>query len=155
MNHLYLFTLEVVPLEEGRIYDDLPSHLTLMSRFLSTLTFHDLTELAQPLFEATDPIELVLGPTIELGPKKVRAHIVSGASEQKLHEYIRALLEKTRVAFQYPEFIGTNHKAHVTKRENVDFSPGSRLVSSAAYLIEVVGGKRVIRSKFAIGAAGV
>lgn len=33
--HLYLFTLEVAPLEIGMTYNPLPSHLTLVSRFFS------------------------------------------------------------------------------------------------------------------------
>jgi hypothetical protein len=114
-----------------------------------------LADLVRPLFESGNYVELTFGPTIELGPKKVIAHMVSSAGEQKLHDDIRVVLEKLKVVFQYPEFIGANHKAHVTKREDVDFPPNSRLISSAAYLIEVVDGKRVIRSKFAIGTAGV
>jgi hypothetical protein len=153
MKHLYLFTLEIVPLEVGRVYDDLPSHLTLMSRFLSDAPYGELVDLVGPIFESYNHVELTFGRTAELGPKKVIAHMVSSAGERKLHEDIRALLERLKADFQYPEFIGANHKAHVTKREDVDFSPESKLVSSAAYLIEIVDGKRVIRSKFAIGAA--
>jgi hypothetical protein len=151
MKHLYLLTLEIVPLEVGKIYDDLPSHLTLMSRFLSDLPPEKLASLTQPLFATTDRIELAFGPTVELGPKKVRAHMVNGAGEQKLHDNILEILEKADVSFQYPQFIGINHKAHVTQRENVDFPPTSQLASQAAYLIEVVDGKRVVRSKLAIG----
>jgi len=150
MNHLYLFTLEIVRLEVGRIYNDLPSHLTLMSRFLSNLDPKELTHLARPIFESTNHIQLLFGPTIRLGPKKVTAHMVSSVGEQKLHSTVKMLLETVGVTFQYPEFIGVHHKAHVTQREGVDFSSNSRLVSSAAYLIEVVNGKRVIRSQFAL-----
>jgi len=35
----------------------------------------------------------------------------------------------------------------------VDFIPKSQLLSSAAYLVEVIDGKRVIRSRFALDAA--
>lgn len=152
MKHLYLFTLEIVPLEVGKIYDNLPSHLTLMSRFLSDLPPEKLTGLMQPAFAITNRIELVFGPTIKLGPKKVTVHMIDNTDEQKLHNSILEVLEKIGVSFQYPQFIGANHKAHVTQRENIDFSPNSQLVSQAAYLIEVVNGKRVVRSKLAIGA---
>jgi ADP-ribose pyrophosphatase YjhB (NUDIX family) len=148
MDHLYLFTLEITPLEIGRVYDDLPSHLTVMSRFLSDLPPDEVAERVRPLFEACDPIALTFGPTLELGPKKVTAHMVSSARERKLHQDIYALLKNMGVTFQYPEFVGANHKAHVTQREGVDFPPDSQLISSATYLIEIVDGKRAIRSKF-------
>jgi hypothetical protein len=155
VKYLYLFTLEIVPLEVDRVYDDLPSRLTLMSRFLSDLPPSELTALARPLFESYSNIELTFGPTVELGPKKVIAHMASSAGEKKLHQDVRVLLEGLEVVFQYPEFIGANHKAHVSQRENVEFPPKSRFVSSVAYLIEVVNGKRIIRSRFALGTAGV
>ena len=41
-NHLYLFTLEVVPLEVGKTYDELPLHCTLMFRFWSELPAEEL-----------------------------------------------------------------------------------------------------------------
>jgi hypothetical protein len=151
MKHLYLFTLEIVPLEVGRIYNDLPSHLTLMSRFLSDLPPNELADLGRPLFESCNHVELTFGPAARLGSKKVIAHMASSAGEQKLHKDVQALLEDLKVVFQYPEFIGVNHKAHVTHRENVDIPPNSRLVSPAAYLIEVVDGRRMIRSKFMFG----
>jgi hypothetical protein len=148
MNHLYLFTLEIEPLEIGRTYDKLPSHLTLMSRFLSDLAPRELSEVIRPTLEAGNSIELAFGPTIELGPKKVTAHMINSPDEQRLHEDILMLLEKTKAIFQYPQFIGVKHKPHVTQRAGVDFPPKSRLISSVVYLIEIVDGQRVIRSKF-------
>jgi len=148
MQHLYLFTLEIAPLETGVTYVELPSHLTLMSRFLSDLPPQELADVVQTLFTATVPIRLVFGETIELGPKKVLAHMVDSEGEKVLHEKLRLLLDRVGVTPQYPQFVGDNHKAHVTAREGAEFSPGTARLSSAAYLIEIVNKQRVVRSRF-------
>lgn len=149
--HLYLFTLEIVPLEAGKTYDDLPSHLTLMSRFTSDLSPDELMPIVTPIFASTKPVVLTFGATIELGPKKVTAHMVESAGEARLHEQLRSLLAENGVVFQYPEFIGMSHKAHVTKREGAQFEQGSQLTCSAAYLVEVVNKRRVVRARLNLG----
>lgn len=153
MKHLYLLTLEIEPLEISRAYHELPSHLTLMSRFLSDLTPEELSDITRPVIELTGNIALTFGPTIELGPKKVTAHMVDSPDEKLLHKRLQVVLEEVGAIFQYPQFIGSKHKAHVTKREGKDFPQGSQLISSAAYLIEVVDGQRIVRSRFNLDAA--
>lgn len=145
--HLYLFTLEIVPLEVGRIYETLPSHLTLMSRFLSDLPADELARKTMPLFSATKPITLTVGQTEILGPKKVTAHMVSSVSELNLHRQLGNILDAAHVSYEYPAFVGEGHKAHVTKREEVYFEQGSQLACSAAYLIEVVDKQRIVRAR--------
>ena len=151
MNHLYLFTLEIVSLKIGATYNDLPSHLTLMSRFVSDLSPDELSNLVQPLCADTEPVGLLFGDTIKLGPKKVTAHMVDSPDEQLLHGRIQTLLDESGVIFQYPQFIGVNHKAHVTQRDGVDFPPKTQVLSLAVYLIEVVDGRRVVRSRLDLG----
>jgi hypothetical protein len=151
--HLYLFTLEITPLEVGRVYEELPSHLTLLSRFVSDLSHDELTAMVQPSFAKTASIHLVFGETTTLGPKKVTAHMVDSSDEKQLHNRLRALLDGAKVEYQYPEFIGANHKPHVTAREGAQFTPGSKFVASAVYLIEVIDKKRVARAKFTLSAA--
>jgi len=153
MSHLYLLTLEIEPLEIGRVYDELPSHLTLMSRFLSGLDPKELSDIIRPVIEPAGNIALTFGPTIEFGPKKVTAHMVENSDEKLLHKRLQGALEEADVIFQYPQFIGSNHKAHVTQRDGKDFPPGSQLTSSAVYLIEVVDGQRIVRSRFNLDAA--
>lgn len=150
MRHLYLFTLEIMPLEVGKAYADLPSHLTLMSRFLSDLAPERISFIAESLFTDTKPINLSFGNTIELGPKKVTAHMVDSRDERTLHRRLQEVLEKADVVFQYPQFIGTNHKAHVTRRDGVDFPPKTQFLAAAVYLIEVVDGQRIIRARFSL-----
>lgn len=96
------------------------------------------------------PLELTFGSTVQLGPKKVVAHLVKQPEEQELHKKLYKLLSAIPVEFEYPQFMGDNHKAHVTKRENIDFMPGSTIVSSAIYLIEVIGNNRVVQNKIAL-----
>lgn len=153
MKHLYLLTLEIDPLEVGKVYDELPFHLTLMSRFLSEVAPEQLSSIVEPLFADTKPVNLLFGNTIELGPKKVTAHMVDSPDEKLLHKRLQTSLEEVGVTFQYPQFIGSNHKAHVTKRDGKDFPPGSQLISPVAYLIEVIDGKRTVRSRFNLDAA--
>ncbi len=148
MKHLYLFTLEIVPLAVGEVYDELPSHLTLMSRFLSDLSPEALSDAVRKTFADTAPIHLVFGGTVELGPKNVSVHTVNSLDEMRLHKRLLETLGAIGAEYQYPEFIGDNHKAHVTQRANASFEPGRELIISTAYLIEVVDKKRVIRAKF-------
>ncbi|HSW65661.1 MAG TPA: hypothetical protein VLI54_00795 [Bacillota bacterium] len=151
MNRLYLLTLEIEPVEIGKVYNELPSHLTLMSRFLSDLGPKELSSVVDLLFMDTKPINLFFGNTIELGPKKVKAHMVDSPGEQSLHVRLNAVLEGVGVIFQYPHFIGANHRAHVTQRDGVEFPPKTHVLSSVAYLIEVIDGRRIIRSRFSLG----
>lgn len=153
MKHLYLFTLEIEPLEVGKVYDALPSHLTLMSRFLSEKPHDELASVVEPMFEQASPIALTFGETKELGPKKVVAHMISSPVEVTLHNKLHHHLESLGVEFQYPQFIGQGHKAHVSKREGANFKEGQARTSSAVYLIEVIDAKRVIRSRFNLDAA--
>jgi hypothetical protein len=153
MKHLYLLTLEIAPLEIGRAYDELPSHLTLMSRFLLGLLPEELTAKLQPLFAETAPIHLTFSETARLGPKKITAHMVNSPDERDLHNSLCKLLDTTKAEYQYPEFIGDNHRPHVTEREDAYFEPGSEIISSTAYLIEVIDKQRVVRAKFALGVA--
>ena len=146
----YLLTLEITPLEVGRTYDVLPSHLTLMSRFTYKKTHQELSAVVSPLFEDIRPVSLVFGDTVVLGPKKVTAHMVDSTEERALHERLLAILDQMGVIFQYPQFVGVNHKAHVTQRDGVDFASKTQLLAAAAYLIEVVDGRRVIRAKFSL-----
>lgn len=44
MKHRYLLILEIAPVEVGKTYDNLLSHLTLMSRFFSELPSAQLDE---------------------------------------------------------------------------------------------------------------
>jgi hypothetical protein len=147
MSHLYLLTLEIEPLEIGRVYDELPSHVTLMSRFLSELEPKELSDIIRPVIESAGSVTLTFNSTIELGPKKVIAHMVDSPDEKVLHKRLQTVLEEADVIFKYSQFIGSNHKAHVTKRVGKDFPPGSQLVSRAVYLIEVMDGKRIPRVK--------
>ncbi|HEU4966101.1 MAG TPA: 2'-5' RNA ligase family protein [Candidatus Saccharimonadales bacterium] len=152
MEHLYLFTLEIASLEVGKAYDELPPHLTLVSRFLSDLPPDELAATVRPLLAKTSRIHLVFGETTVLGPKKVTAHLITSTEERRLHDNVLKLLDTTQVAYQYPEFIGENHKPHVTARKDVRFDPGSEHIASATYLIEVVYTKRVVRAKFTLNA---
>ena len=153
MKHLYLFTLEIDPLAVGKVYDDLPSHLTLMSRFLSGMSYQELAPVVRAIFEQASPIELTFGETKELGPKKVVAHMIHSPAEVTLHNQLYQCLEFLGVEFQYPQFIGPGHKAHVSKREGDNFKKGQTRVSSTAYLIEVIEGRRIVRSRFNLDTA--
>ena len=152
MKHRYLFILEIAPVEVGKTYSELPSHLTLMSRFFSDLSPHQLNEVVRPLFERTPAIQLAFGEIEELGPKKLTVHLVNHSNQLKdLHNELLALLNSIPVEYEYPQFIGTRHKPHVTAREGADFKVGDTFIAKQACLVEVVDGQRVIRLKFAFG----
>lgn len=153
MKHLYLFTLEVTPLSVGRAYNPLPSHLTLMSRFWSSLSPHELSEVVEPLFQEAQPIELIFGEAAILRPKQVAVHLVENTNEMKsLHLQLYDLLDAAGVTYTAPQFVGDGHKPHISKREGDQFSTGHKQMADAAYLIEVeIKGNdhlRLIRTKF-------
>lgn len=155
MKHRYLFILEVASVEVGETYDELPSHLTLMSRFFSDLSPEQLDETVRPLFSQTVPMDLIFGETTELGPKRLTVHMIEHNQELKqLHNELHILLNAINVEYEYPQFIGENHKPHVTKRAGVQFSVGEKKTVRAVYLIEIVDSKRVVRSKFELSSNG-
>jgi predicted kinase len=156
MKHRYLFILEVAPVEVGKTYEELPSHLTLMmSRFFSDLSPEQMSEVVKPLFSKTVPIVLTFGETTELGPKKLTVHMIEHNQELKqLHQKLRTLLDSINVEYEYPQFIGENHKPHVTKRPGIRFDAGEKKIVRAAYLVEIVDSRRVIRSKFGLSGNG-
>lgn len=104
MKRRYLFTLEITPLEVGKTYDELPSHLTLMSRFFSELSPEELTEKVALLFKSTAPIELKFGETTKLGPKELTVHMVDNTDQLKeLHNNLKSLLSSLNAAYEYPQ----------------------------------------------------
>lgn len=137
-NHLYLFTLEVTPLTVGKVYNPLPSHLTLMSRFRSDISPDRLTSAVAPLFEQNPPIELCIGESVNLGPKNTPVHLVGhSAGLQELHTKLRSLLDTLGVIYGYPQFVGEGHKPHVSRRDGDGLMPGHKHITKTAYLIEV------------------
>ena len=155
LKRCYLVTLEITPLEVGRTYDVLPSHLTLMSRFLSEQTPDELADAVRSVFTQTPPVELIFGDIEALGPKQVQAHMVQSPSEAALHDRLHSCLNELAVRYEYPAFVGAGHKAHVTLRDGVLFEAGSVRICSAAYLIEIVDHKRVIRAHFELGTTSI
>lgn len=150
---LYLLTLEIVALGVDQAYNPLPSHLTLVSRFKSSLSPDAMAQVLMPIFQHAAPLELLFQETVALGPKRVMAHIVQNTPALRaLHEALVNALTEQGAHFAYPEFIGSNHKPHVTIRPNDPITPGQARTTTAAYLIEVTkqGGNdlRHIRHKF-------
>jgi len=144
---LYLFTLEVMPLIVGKTYNPLPTHLTLMSRFWSSLSPEELSGAVEPLFQRIHPVELTFGEAAILGPKKVAVHLVENTKELKnLHSQLHDLLDANGVTYIAPQFVGDGHKPHVSKREGDQFTAGYKQRANAAYLIEVeIKGKEHLR----------
>jgi hypothetical protein len=150
---LYLFTLEVMPLNVGKIYNPLPSHLTLMSRFWSSLSPEELSQVVKPLFQRTQPMELIFGESAALGPKQIAVHLIENTDELKnLHSKLRGLLNAAGVTYTTPKYTGDGHKPHVSKRDGDQFIPGHKQMANAVYLVEVeIKGDdhlRFIRAKF-------
>jgi hypothetical protein len=150
---LYLFTLEVTPMGVDKMYNPLPSHLTLMSRFWSSLSPEELSGIGEPLFQRTRPIELSFGEPATLGPKQVAVHLVENTRELKdLHLQLHSLLDAVGATYNAPQYVGDGHKPHVSKRKGDQFTVGHKQMANAVYLIEVeVKGDdhlRFIRAKF-------
>jgi hypothetical protein len=149
--HTYLFTLEIVPLETDKLYEELPAHLTLMSRFQSELSPDELASAVQYVFAQTSSVSLIFSDREEFGPKRITAYMIESPQEIVLHSKLHQKLSALQAVHLYPQFVGTGHKAHVSIREEVSFRQGERTLSSAAYLIEVVNRRRLVRSRFELG----
>lgn len=156
MSHLYLLTLEIVPLNVGQVYNPLPSHLTLMSRFRSDLPPEGIATLIEPVLRRTKPIEITFGKLAVLGAKKTHVHLIEPAEAyMRLHEQLHSLLTKAGVTYVTPQFVGSGHKPHVSMRNGDGFTRGHRHLVSTVYVIEIVvrGDQhlRYIRTKLALG----
>ena len=153
MNHRYLITLEITPVKVGKTYGDLPSHLTLMSRFFSDLGPNELAEILKPLFVRSKPVHISVSKTTKLGPKKLTVHLMEHSAEIiSLHNELRAQLDLILVSYEYPQFIGNNYTPHITQRHGQIFRPGDSLLATHCYLIEIIVGERVIKSRFKFAA---
>jgi len=151
--HLYLFTLEVIPLIVGELYNPLPSHLTLISRFYSHETSEQITAMVHDLFNETRSIDLLFQKSTEIGPKQTPVHIIEPSTELKLlHAKLLKILDENDVTYTQPQFIGNGWRPHVSERENDNFITGKSQLSKYAYLIEVFiqneNHLRVVRQKF-------
>lgn len=113
------------------------------------MTPHKIASATNTLFKGCQPISLTFGGTIELGPKKLIVHTIKNSDElQQLHTRLLTALNALDVEYEYPEYVGAGHKPHVTQRKGVHFSVGNTHVTHTAHLIEIVNGKRVIRTQF-------
>jgi len=154
--HLYLFTLEVDQLVVGYVYNPLPSHLTLVSRFWSELPPNLIVDAVSPTFAQSGPIELIFSQEAVIGPKKTAVHLVENTLELKdLHSQLIEVLTSLKVSFTSPQFIREGHRPHVSKRQDVQFAVGQKQAASHAYLIDVeIVGKEQLRNicaKFKLG----
>lgn len=147
--HLYLFTLEVTPLEVGRTYDELPLHCTLMHRFYSELSVDELSNNVKSLFDKTPPITLAVYEHTRLGPKQVPVSLIELTEAlDSLNMQLFDQLNKLEVEYTAPQWVGKGHVFHITDRENEALEIGRDRTSEVIYLIEVVDRKRVIRERF-------
>jgi hypothetical protein len=153
--HLYLFALEVDPLDVGGIYNELPLHCTLMHRFWSELNPDELTDRVRPLFEKSQSQLLSAYERLALGPKKlIVSEVELTGALRTFHMGLYELLNGLGVEYTAAEWVGKGYRAHVTERETTRLEVGKQHLSKAAYLIEVeVPGyehKRIIRAKFGL-----
>ncbi len=153
IRHLYLNTLEIEPLEVGGLYNPLPPHLTLMSRYWSELKPDEISLQLSPLFKQMPLLELTISDDDVIGPKHTPVHIIAPSTELiNLHHQLKQELNILCVTYAYPHFVGQSWKPHVSYREGSDYKVGTIVRSSAAYLIEVTrtakGDVRFVSSKF-------
>ncbi len=151
--HCYLFALEVKPMNIGDIYQELPSHCTLMHRFWSELSPELLVSKVNDFFKQIHPVVLKPHEHLLLGPKRVPVAELELTNELKeLHMRLCEFLNDLGVGYTAPEWVGEGYRAHVTERENTRMEVGSQHISKAVYLVEVeVPGHdhtRFVRQKF-------
>jgi hypothetical protein len=150
--YLYLFTLEVEPLRVGGVFDELPLHCTLMHRFYSELSADELGDNVRSLFDKTPQVLLTAYKHTKLGPKQVPVSLIKLTEElDKLNMQVYNQLNKLEVEYTTPQWVGKGHVFHVTDRipDRLEINEG--YVSKAAYLIEVVDHKRIIRQQYELG----
>ena len=154
---LYIFTLEIAPLKIGEMYNPLPSHLTLVSRFWSDLSPKELAETVTPVFDTTNKLTIFFGETAFLGPQKKEVNLIEPKDDlKKLHMKLVKPLNSASVEFTNSQWVGDGFRPHITKRKNVDFPIGYKQTAEAAYLIEIEikNNKhfRLVQKRFNIGA---
>jgi hypothetical protein len=134
---LFIITLEISPLKVGEMYNPLPTHLTLVSRFWTSLTSEELARLVKPVFKNTDKIQLLFGDAAFMGPQRKEVNLIAISYELiRLHMELFELLNSSNALFTNPQWVGGGFKPHITKRKEV-FPVGYKQLTEAAYLIEI------------------
>lgn len=135
---LRLITMEIVPLRINESYDPLPSHLTLVSRFQTSLEEARLINLLKPIANSVrKSLELRCENTAIIGPKQTPVLIVTMSSMMRdIHDQIIAVL-KDRVTFKYPQFLEDGWRPHISRRDDEQIDTTTNIDCTAMYLIEV------------------
>lgn len=149
--YLYLFVLEVEPVETGRTYSELPLHCTLMHRFWSNVPADVLIQKVQPLCRQAAPVLLQPGAQEVYGPRAVTVTKVHKTDDlQALHTMFFAALNTIGVSYTEPDWVGHGYDPHVTHRADGRKMTHEQL-STAVYLVEVVDHERHIRARLTLG----
>ena len=154
--HTYFFVLEIAALQVGEIYDDLPTHCTLVHRFWSDLSVEELATGVRKILAATSPVALIFAEEELLGPKKTTVNKIELTLQlQQLHTQLYDQLTKQGVEYTAPGWVGGGYIAHVSKRQEATFATGDTHDCTAICLVEAevegYGRQRLIRAKFNLG----
>lgn len=136
----YTFAIEIDPVEEGRIYNRMPLHCTIIHWFYVASTPEELASAAKEAIEGHGPVELISEAAELYGPNRdIPVHsIVPNAELLSLHRSLYEVLSSMGVEYTHPEYVGSGYLPHVAERDGSSFPVGSRHRVRRIYLAEAL-----------------
>ncbi|OGG47298.1 hypothetical protein A2671_00115 [Candidatus Kaiserbacteria bacterium RIFCSPHIGHO2_01_FULL_49_13] len=136
--HVYLFVLEVDPMEVGEIHGSLPLHCTLMPWFYTYPDWREILEKTRGVFLGQRAVGLFSGARAFFGEKNnTPVHMLVRHKELLLlHSKLLEVLSGYGTDHVIPRYVGQKFSPHVSDHKDRSFPPGSYLLSKHVYLIE-------------------
>lgn len=138
--HAYLLSLEIEPVEAGRVYIALPLHCTVVHWFRSDKAPAEITKAIADIVTATPPLELVSGKPDMFGREKDVPvnRLVNDDKLLAFHKQLHAALTEIGIVDVEPQWTGDGFNMHVTRQRSGRFEEGRRFVARRLYLVEAL-----------------
>lgn len=154
----YLLALEIHPVEQGKTYEQLPLHCTLIHWFWLSSIESTVRSIHQ-LLKNQDVPQLSIGEEAQFtgvtnsGPISVVVNKVKRTAViTELHEAVVKILEDAKVEYSMPQYIHSGYVPHVTHQKDGRLTKGDAVKVSSLYLAQAddpaYGNDRTIVHKF-------
>lgn len=154
----YLLALELHPIKEGKTYEGLPLHCTLVHWFWLNSTKSVKESMSQALENQEAPLLYIEGEEqftgmTNSGPVPVRVNKVKRTPEiTNLHEKIVKILDTAGATYSMPQYIHSGYVPHVTHQNEGRLKQGDIVQVASLYLARAddpaYGNDRTVVSRF-------
>lgn len=154
----YLLALEVRPIQEGKTYEALPLHCTLVHWFWLNSTKSVIESICQALAHQESPLLYIEGEQqftgmTKNGPVPVLVNKVKRTPEiSAMHEEIVEILDAAGANYSMPQYIHSGYVPHVTHQIEGRLKQGDIVRAVSLYLVRAddpaYGNDRTVISRF-------